>query len=129
MNIKLFAVAAMLGAFGFASLSKADSDYVSVGNDAGGNPVMMDISSVESSNRGLKYLLFEKSDNDGLLQFTVDGNCAEQRFWVTKVEKFDSRGNKLADSRSDKELFNVSINSPANRGLIQACRTIGAKGY
>lgn len=103
----------------------AQSHLVNIGTDSNGDYFFLDKNTVRSAKAG--QFQIKQLRNNQMIVLTMSAGCAERRIWTTKIEGYDSTGNKLFEKDMMQE-STYQQGSPSDNALRYYCKAINADG-
>jgi hypothetical protein len=99
------------------------SNFVNLGFDKDGNPVLIDTESI----RGDNFALYQ-SKGGRMIEMLFDASCPAGRVWLRRMTIYSGSGTKLAEDTDLKEMP-ASADTPPGAGLRYFCRSFKVPGY
>ena len=101
---------------------------MSVGENAKGQIMLLDLASIEGTTTGIAYDTFIKYDS-GMLKSSFVISCAEGRIFMTQMALYSESGRTIEKDDSNEEMSHASPDSPVGTAMRTVCRRSGVAGY
>lgn len=107
---------------------KPEERFVSVGENANGETMLLDLASIEGTTEGIVYDTFIKYKS-GMLKSSFAISCAERRIFLTQLALYSESGTAIEKDDADEEVSQASPESPVGMAMRVVCRRSGVAGY
>lgn len=107
---------------------KPEERFVSVGENANGETMLLDLASIEGTTTGIAYDTFIKYSS-GMLKSSFAISCAERRIFLTQLALYAESGRMVEKDSTREEMSQAEPDSPVGMAMKVVCKRSGVAGY